>query len=191
MNWGWFVEFREWITSLAIACAAVFAFLAARAARQSVTQQAKLVESAVNPILGLKQAWAGISVEEPPGYPVHLYLTNYGQGAAWVLRVTASMGSYPVDAHVGTPLCVGPGCEAVIQVWLPEKDKEYSIAMNVYYWDVTNRAHCTTIKAEIGWWLKVNSWATWRVSSEEVSHDLTDCPRPSDVQHSARYRGLQ
>lgn len=70
----------QWLSALATAIAAIFTFRAASAAKKSADKQAELVSADIRPVLGL----TNVSIDLLPKgyYPLHLYFTNHGKGAA-------------------------------------------------------------------------------------------------------------
>lgn len=175
MNW----TDPQWISAMATSAAAIFAAIAAFAAWKSSNKQAELVAVDVRPVLGLTEALIGLSEN---CYPINLYFTNYGKGAAWIRKVEVKEGDKPIETNIGVPLCVGPGTISNIQIMLPEQNKKYNLTVSLYYWDVNDSAHCTTLNGYFGWLRpQVNPIALWELNSEDIHHNINDVPKPPQV----------
>ncbi|MHB8918798.1 MAG: hypothetical protein ACYC4H_12300 [Desulfocucumaceae bacterium] len=179
MNWN---EVKpEWISAFAATAAAMFAFIATLLAGKSIKQQSELVKASIRPVLGLTEAQA-LPPRKDLGYPVHLCFTNYGQGAAWLLKVENKSGDIPIETHISTPVCTGPGSNVGVTVFLPQRDKDFNIDLAIFYWDVNDTAHCTTVKPVLAWVLNVNPIEKWEIINERAFHELP-YKRPTEVQH--------
>lgn len=177
----WYSLMPQWISALATFVAALFTFKAASAAKKSADKQAELVAADIRPVLGLTDAAAGLDEKY---YPISLYFTNHGKGAAWILTVKANEKEMPIEAHIGTPVCVGPDARGEIKLFLGEINKVYEIKICLYYWDINGDAHSTTIKGNFGWMQpRVGFYPLWTVNNEEIYHNIPGLMRPSKVQH--------
>lgn len=173
----------RWTLKNAEFFAAVFTAITAIAAWKSATQNKMLVEAGVRPVLGFKEA-----VALPPEnscYPVHLYFTNHGKGAAWVLETHCweKESRKQLGAHVSTPVCIGPGeTTGGIKIWLPQENQQFQVLLDVYYWSIHESAHCTKLDAVLSWKPVVNPIAEIFINSERIIHDIKRT-RPEKVQH--------
>ena len=124
------------------------ALFAAFAAWKSANKQAELLAVDIRPILGLSDSAISLG---SGSYPILYYFTNYGKGAAWMRRIEVYEGNTPIETHIGTPICIGPGASSYIKVFLSERKKRYSLKIKVYYWDAGGDAHSTSISGDFGW----------------------------------------
>lgn len=167
--------------------AAVAAFMSVKSAslaKKSIDQQQEMMSASTNPVLGFKQILAFGS--DNGTYPVHLFFTNHGQGAGWILKVECmrSDGQF-VEAHVSNPVCIGPGeTSGGITVFLTEKEKPQKLELALYYWDIQNCAHRTTLNTDITWKSTINPIPDMQVFSEQIDHKL-DIPRPTVIEHQS------
>lgn len=177
------VPLLRWTLKNAEFLSAVFTAIAAGAAWLSAKQNKMLIQAEVRPVLGFKEAVA--LPPENSGYPVHLYFTNHGKGAAWVLETHCwEKGSKKqLRAHVSTPVCIGTGeTTGGIKIWLPQKQQQFQVILEVYYWSIHESAHCTKLDAVLSWKSSVNPIAEIFINSEWVTHNIKRT-RPKNVQH--------
>jgi hypothetical protein len=87
-------------------------------------------------------------------YPVNIYLTNIGKGAARVLVV--DLNDDTIRAGIEPPISVGPTGVTHVQILLPEKDVLKILALSVYYWDIDNCCYRTELSIAV----KVFFWQT-------------------------------
>jgi hypothetical protein len=119
-------------------------------------------------------------------FPTILFFKNLGNGPASLMEV--ELNTYAIEGRIGVPITIPPGATGEVKVWLPKQKVFYEVEINLYYWDIENKAYCTTSRillkhqrtkepdtGEIGVLLD------WQMKSEK--YGLTKKNKPQEIKH--------
>lgn len=119
-------------------------------------------------------------------YPALLFFKNLGKGPASLMEV--ELNTRDIECHIGVPITIPPDAVGEVKVWLPKQDVFYEIEVNLYYWDVENKAYHTTSKILLKHQRTVEpdtgeegALLDWRMKSETFAPIKKE--RPQEVKH--------
>lgn len=119
-------------------------------------------------------------------YPALLFFKNLGKGPASLMEV--ELDTRDIECHIGVPITIPPGAVGEVKIWLPKQNVFYEVEVNLYYWDVENKAYRTTSKILLKHQRTVEpdtgeegALLDWRMKSETFAPIKKE--RPQEVKH--------
>lgn len=177
------------LTSLATVAAAIFTAVAAGYSKVAAESSRKALAEQKSPFMVIDHLEA---VNEDNGkFPVLVYLTNIGKGAARIMVVNISKIEFEnndIRADIGTPISVAPSGQNHVKFWLPEKGKEIPIIFSVYYWDI--EGICYRTKYSIILHITENNEASYGTEYEVFKNLGSNKKHPDKVKHWNQNRDM-
>ena len=180
------------LTSLASVAAAIFTALAARYSKLAAESSEKAVDYSKQALAEQKSPFMVIDHlealnEDNSKFPVLVYLTNIGKGAARIMVVNISNIVFEnllcgdIRADIGTPISVAPSGRNHIKFWLPEKGKRVPVIFSVYYWDIDEI--CYRTKFNIILHISEKNEASYGTEYEVFNNLGSNIKHPDKVKH--------
>ncbi len=114
-------------------------------------QQRKIKELSLQPYLTYSRSYTDsieMPIDDTRGYPVHICLTNVGNGVANILAINSSEAKTP-RCDLCTSFVVGKDHEATVAIFLPNNHGIYQLKYTFYYWDIEGYSYSTSLHIRI------------------------------------------